>query len=80
MSDFPNGITSYVHAQATVDVFFPIDERGVEHVSCRHCYFYRDSSHRCGLNYEVCASPEKYVGASCPLRMATDNSTGEIVE
>lgn len=80
MADFESGVSSYVHAQAVVDVFFPVDSRGSAAVCCRQCYFYRDSSHRCGLNYEVCSFPEKYVGQSCPLKPVTDEGTGEIID
>lgn len=68
MADFESGVTSYVHAQAVVDVFFPIDKRGVADISCSQCYFYRESSKRCGLNWEICQYPNKYVGDSCPLK------------
>ena len=30
MADFESGVASYIHAQATVDVFFPVDKRGNE--------------------------------------------------
>lgn len=78
MANFETGITSYIHSQAIVDVYFPIDDRGNSHVNCRNCYFYRDASHRCGLNYEICSFPDKYVGDACPLTPATDDDTGEI--
>jgi hypothetical protein len=78
VASFDNGISSYVHATATVDVYFPVDERGNSHVTCRHCYYYRDASHRCGLNYEICSFPDKYVGDNCPLEPDTDEN-GEII-
>ena len=80
MASFETGVSSYVKAQATVTVFFPIDAKGNADISCSQCYFFRESSKRCGLNWEVCAYPNKYVGASCPLHLVTDDSTGEIVE
>ena len=79
VASFETGIQSYIHSQAVVDVYFPIDDRGNAHVNCRNCYFYRDASHRCGLNYEICSFPDKYVGDSCPLRQI-DDSTGEVLE
>ena len=80
MTSFENGIQSYIHAQAIVDVYFPIDERGNSHVTCRHCYYYRDASHRCGLNYEICSFPDKYVGDNCPLEPVVEDNTGEVKE
>ena len=67
MSDFSSGVMSYIEAEATVKVFFPVDQKGVADISCSQCYFFRESSKRCGLNWEVCAYPNKYVGDSCPL-------------
>lgn len=77
MASFETGISAYVHAQAVVDVYFPIDNRGNEDISCKQCFFYRDSTNRCGLTYEVCQYPNKYVGDSCPLHRV-DDDTGEI--
>lgn len=77
--EFPDGISSYIHAQAVVDVYFPVDSKGNEDVSCSQCYFFRESSKRCGLNWEICAYPNRYIGASCPLQRI-DEDTGEVVE
>lgn len=67
MANFESGVASYIHAQAKVDVFFPVDARGNADISCNQCYYFRRSYKTCGLNGEVCQYPEKYVGASCPL-------------
>jgi hypothetical protein len=67
MANFDSGVASYIHAQAKVDVFFPVDFKGNADISCNQCYFFRRSYKTCGLNGEVCQYPEKYVGASCPL-------------
>lgn len=67
MANFDNGVASYIHAQAKVDVFFPVDRRGNADISCNQCFYFRRSYKTCGLNGEVCQYPEKYVGASCPL-------------
>lgn len=68
MPDFESGVASYIHAQATVDVFFPVDAKGNADISCRQCFYFRTSSNSCALNGEVCAMPHKYVGACCPLK------------
>ena len=67
MANFDSGVASYIHAQAKVDVFFPVDRRGNADISCNQCFYFRRSYKTCGLNGEVCQYPEKYVGASCPL-------------
>lgn len=67
MASFDSGVASYIHAQAKVDVFFPVDARGNADISCNQCYYFRRQSRSCALNGEICQYPEKYVGASCPL-------------
>jgi hypothetical protein len=72
MANFDSGVASYIHAQAKVDVFFPVDFKGNADISCNQCYFFRRSYKTCGLNGEVCQYPEKYVGASCPLEVVEE--------
>lgn len=67
MANFDSGVESYIHTQAKVEVFFPVDRRGNADISCNQCFYFRRSYRTCGLNGEVCQYPEKYVGASCPL-------------
>ena len=66
---FPNGVQSYIHGRATVDVYFPVDQRGNADINCTQCFFFREASRRCGLTGEVSQYPTKYVGSSCPLEM-----------
>ena len=68
MASFDSGITSYVHATATVDVYFPVDAKGDADISCSQCPFFHNTSSKCGLNFQPCAYPNKYVGAYCPLQ------------
>lgn len=79
MANFESGVSSYVKAQALVTVYFPVDAKGNADISCSQCYYFRESSKRCGLNWEICAYPNKYVGDSCPLQRI-DDDTGEIIE
>ena len=72
---FENGIARYVHAVAKVDVYFPVDHRGNSHICCEQCFYYRESSHSCALNHEVCAFPSRYVGGMCPLVSVTDEQS-----
>lgn len=74
---FESGVASYIHATATVDVFFPVDARGNAYVCCEQCFFYRDGTRRCALTGDVSAFPAKYVGATCPLETITDEN-GEV--
>ena len=69
MSRFENGVSSYIHGRATVDVYFPVDQRGNADINCTQCFFFREASRRCGLTGEVSQYPTKYVGSSCPLEM-----------
>ena len=77
MANFDNGIATYIHAQATVDVWFPVDRKGNADISCFQCYYYRRSYQTCGLNGEVCAYPDKYVGSCCPLKPVDDSNANE---
>lgn len=69
MSRFDNGVSSYVHGRATVDVYFPVDAKGNADICCTQCFFYREASRRCGLTGEVSQYPTRYVGSSCPLEL-----------
>ena len=77
MPNLENGISSYIETQALVKVFFPVDAKGNADISCSQCYFFRESAKRCGLNWEICQYPNKYVGGACPLQRV-DEETGEI--
>lgn len=68
MANFESGVKSYIHAQATVDIFFPVDLKGNADISCNQCYYFRRQSRSCALNGEICQYPERYVGDSCPLK------------
>ena len=72
MANFESGVASYVHGRATVDVYFPVDQRGNADISCTQCFFFREASRRCGLNGEVSQYPSKYVGSNCPLEMVEE--------
>ena len=73
MPNFESGVAEFIHAQATVDVFFPVDFKGNADISCSQCYYFRKNYSTCGLNGEVCQYPNKYVGGSCPLHPVDEN-------
>lgn len=72
MANFETGVASYVEAEATVKVFFPVDRKGVAHICCRQCDMFRSAVYKCGINGAVCWNPEHYVGANCPLHPVND--------
>lgn len=74
MADFSSGIKGYVHTEAVVTVFFPIDWKGNEDICCDQCYYFRRNYKTCGLNGEVCQYPNKFVGGACPLTPVIDES------
>lgn len=67
MPSFENGVSGYVRATATVEVFFPVDGKGNADVCCMQCEYFHRTSSRCGLNDKICAYPQKYIGQNCPL-------------
>lgn len=72
MANFESGVASYVHARATVDIWFPVDAKGNADISCNQCYYYRRQSRSCALNGEICQYPEKWVGSHCPLSVVEE--------
>ena len=68
MADFSSGVAKFIHAQATVTVHFPVDEKGRSEIACRHCPYLSSNDRMCQLNKEPVNYPNKYVGAFCPLK------------
>ena len=67
-----SGIKNYKVGTATVQASFPIDLKGNLYLCCEMCRFYRQTSRRCGLNGELTAFPERYIGEFCPLEFEDD--------
>lgn len=65
---FETGVSKYVKGVCEIEAFFPVDNRGISHISCQHCRFYT-GKYRCGINREICDFPDKYRGANCPLKV-----------
>ena len=80
MADFESGIQTYIHAEAVVSVFFPVDWKGNPDICCDQCYYFRRNYKTCGLNGEVCQYPSKYVGGSCPLNPVIDENNDNMEE
>jgi len=75
MADFESGVSSYIRATATVEVFFPVDAKGNADVNCYQCEYFHRTSSRCGLNDRLCAYPQKYIGQNCPLDFEKENES-----
>lgn len=75
MANFDTGVSGYIKATATVEVYFPIDWRGSVEIACKHCPFYVKATQRCGLNQQVVNFPEKFVGSNCPLERVESEKT-----
>lgn len=73
MSAFESGVSKYIHGRATVDVYFPVDQRGNADINCTQCFFFREASRRCGLTGQISQYPTKYVGDSCPLEIVEES-------
>lgn len=67
MANFESGVASYITAEATVTVTFPVDFKGNADISCKQCPFFSPSRRTCQLNKQICEHPEKCVGSQCPL-------------
>lgn len=77
MADFSSGVSSYIKGRCTVEVNFPIDNKGNADVSCNQCQFYGRTSKTCQLNKQVVNYPEKYIGVQCPLDFTGEIEKGE---
>ena len=67
MPTFDTGVSSYIKGVATVENYFPVDNKGNPDLSCEQCKFFMVRMNRCALNYELCNYPQKYLGTHCPL-------------
>lgn len=65
---FENGVRKYIKATATVEVYFPVDDKGNEYICCEYCPYLSHNSRICHLNSEIVEFPKKYVGSKCPLK------------
>ena len=72
MANFETGVSRYIKATATVDVYFPVDLKGNVYICSDACQFYRKSSSRCGLTNEPMLWSGRYVGGDCPLKPANE--------
>lgn len=68
MANFESGVASYIKGQATVKVFFPVDQKGNAEICCKHCPYLSSNDRMCQLNKMPVAYPNKYVGDNCPLK------------
>ena len=69
MSNFENGVKSYIKGRAVVEVSFPVDWKDNADISCYQCKFFSRNNGICQLTKEVSEYPQKYVGGHCPLEI-----------
>ena len=67
------GTAGFVHCKATITAHFPIGWDGKAHACCDQCFYYRQSSNRCGITMQPCFEAKKYVGNDCPFRADLEN-------
>ena len=73
MPNFESGVKSYIHATATVEVTFPVDNRGRADITCYQCRFFSRQNGVCQLTKQISEFPQQYVGSRCPLRIEEVN-------
>lgn len=71
---FESGISQYMHARMTVDVYFPVDERGNEYIACERCKLYNANTRRCTDTGEIIPFPGKFVGNECRLQEVKEDN------
>ena len=69
MANFESGVSKYIKATATVEVGFPVDNRGNADISCHQCEFFSRQSGICQLTKKISEYPQRYVGSHCPLNI-----------
>lgn len=72
-----SGVMGYVKAKATVEVNFPIDDKGREYVRCVYCQYLSSNEKICRLNGEIVAFPKTKVGDHCPLEIEEQKNIPE---
>lgn len=65
MKGFESGISDFEHHTLTLDITFPIDNKGQVHRVCEYCKLF--TGRRCAVTEEVILRPEYFVGYRCPL-------------
>ena len=67
MANFDTGVARYIKCKATVEVAFPVDEKGNSEVNCFRCKYLTRNTDICQLTKEVVPFPKYGVGNECPL-------------
>lgn len=67
MGKFDSGIKGFVTGVTTIYVKFPVNWKDEADISCKQCPLFFQNARCCGITKKICAYPEKYVGADCPL-------------
>ena len=68
MANFDSGVSNYIVGECTITVYFPVDDKGREEITCKHCPYLSSNERICQLNKYPVAYPNKFVGDFCPLK------------
>ena len=66
MPKFESGISDFVHIPLTIDITFPITNKGEVIEACDFCKLF--TGRKCVLTEEVIYNPTHFVGYYCPLK------------
>ena len=72
MPNFDSGVSAYIKATCTIEVGFPVDNRGRADVCCNQCPYYGRNSKTCQLNKQVVHYPDNKIGYACPLNFVEE--------
>ena len=67
MPNFESGVSKYIYARATVEVTFPVDDKGRADIKCFQCKYFSRQNGICQLTKQISEFPQQYVGSHCPL-------------
>lgn len=71
MAKFESGIADFFHIPITLDITFPISNKGEVLKACDFCRLF--TGRKCILTEEVIYNPTRYVGYYCPLKEKEEN-------
>lgn len=65
MINYESGVDRYITGSVNVEIGFPVDTKGKEHVYCEMCKLYNGK--RCYLTGEIIPFPSTHIGNMCPM-------------
>lgn len=61
------GVKGYITGRVSLEVKFPVDDKGRDYLCCAMCLYYSKYDNKCKLNGGVCYFPTTYLAPTCPL-------------